>query len=174
MLRRLCRERIVGVDMSRGMLEVCRRRIAGLPGTAVIDLVKGDALALPFDAEFDLVVCFGALGHILRRDAARFVNEVRRVLRPGGRFAFVTSPWPPTWSLSYWLARGFNAAMHVRNVLIRPPFVMYYLTFLLPEAEKLLERAGFVVQVQPLRLGGPWASLRVVCGTKLTDGVENA
>jgi ubiquinone/menaquinone biosynthesis C-methylase UbiE len=166
MLRRLCRERIAGIDISRGMLEVCRRRTADVPGTAAIDLVKGDALALPFGEEFDLVVCFGALGHIPSRDAPRFASEIFRVLRPGGRFALVTSPWPPIWSLSYWLARGFNAVMHIRNALIRPPFIMYYLTFLLPEAQKLLESNGFVVEVQPLRLTGAWASLRLVCATK--------
>jgi len=166
MLRRLCRERIVGIDISRGMLEVCRRETADLPGTAAIDLVKGDALALPFGEEFDLVVCFGALGHILPQDAPRFMSEIFRVLRPGGRFVFVTSPWPPIWSASYWLGRGFNAVMHVRNALIRPPFIMYYLTFLLPEVQKLLENSGFVVQVQPLGLMGPWASLCVVCATK--------
>ena len=79
----------------------------------------------------------------------------------------MTFRWPSPWSLSYWLARGFNAAMHVRNALIRPAFVMYYLTFLLPEAQKLLEDCGFVVQIQSLGLTGPWASLRLVCATKL-------
>ena len=91
--------------------------------TAPVDLIRADALALPFGEEFDLVVCFGALGHVLRRDVPRFVDEIFRVLRPGGCFAFVSSPCPSIWSLSYWLARGFNAVMHVRNALVRPPFV---------------------------------------------------
>ena len=72
------------------------------------------------------------------------------VLRPGGRLVFVTSPMPPPWSARYWLARGFNAAMHVRNLLVSPPFVMYYLTFLLPDVEPLLRRAGLAVEVRPL------------------------
>jgi SAM-dependent methyltransferase len=166
MLRPLCRERVVGIDFSRGMLDVCRRQSADFPGTASVELVRGDVLALPFGAEFDLVVCFGALGHVLRRDARRFVSEIFRVLRPGGRFAFVTSPWPPLWSLSYWLARGFNAVMHVRNALIRPPFIMYYLTFLLPEAQKLLEDGGFTVNVEGLGFAGPWSALRIVHAEK--------
>jgi len=37
--------------------------------------------------------------------------------------------------------------MHIRNLLIRPPFVMFYLTFLVPESKDLLERHGFRVQV---------------------------
>jgi hypothetical protein len=34
--------------------------------------------------------------------------------------------------------------------LLRPPFVMYYLTFLLPEAKELLSRHGFSVEVKQL------------------------
>src|SRR5438876_9768130 len=65
LLRPLCRERVVGLDVSQGMLEVCRQRLVDAPGTAALELVRGDALALPFAAEFEIVVCFGALGHIL-------------------------------------------------------------------------------------------------------------
>jgi SAM-dependent methyltransferase len=166
LLRPLCREGVVGLDMSRGMLEVCRQRTADAPGTAPIELVRGNALDLPFGPVFDLVVSFGAFGHILRRDEPRFVAEIFRVLRPDGRFVFVTSPWPRVWSLPYWLARGFNAAMRVRNVLIRPPFIMYYLTFLLPEVEELLRRQGFTVDVRPLGFGDRWASLRLVSARK--------
>jgi ubiquinone/menaquinone biosynthesis C-methylase UbiE len=170
MLRPLCRERAVGIDVSRGMLEVCRQRTANAPGTAAVELVRGNVLAMPFAAEFDLAVCFGAFGHILRRDEPQFVREVARVLRPGGRFVFVTSPWPPLLSLRYWLARGFNAAMRVRNVLIRPPFVMYYLTFLLPEAGDLLRRHGFTVEVRELGHGVRWTDLRLVVAVKAAPG----
>jgi SAM-dependent methyltransferase len=167
MLRPLCRDRVVGLDMSRGMLDVCRQHVADAPGSAAVELVRGNALALPFGPVFDLVVSFGAFGHILRRDEPRFVAEVFRVLRPGGRFVFVTSPWPRFWSLPYWLARGFNAAMRVRNFLIRPPFIMYYLTFLLPEVQDLLQQHGFTVEVRPLGFAGRGSSLRLVSATKL-------
>jgi SAM-dependent methyltransferase len=166
MLRPLCRERVVGIDISRGMLEVCRQWTADAPGTAPIELVRGNVLALPFRAEFDLAVSFGAFGHILRRDEPQLVSEIARVLRPGGRFVFVTSPWPPVLSLRYWLARGFNAAMRVRNFLIRPPFIMYYLTFLLPEVGDLLRQHGFTVEVRELGHGVPWRDLRLVIASR--------
>jgi len=66
---------------------------------------------------------------------------------PGGRFVFVTADRPPAWSPGLWLARAYNLATDIRNKLIEPPFVMYYLTFLLPEATRLLEDAGFEVRV---------------------------
>src|SRR5437588_4639549 len=73
MLRPLCLDRVVGLDFSGGMLEVCRRDTAAAAGAAGLEYVRGDALAMPFGAEFDLAVCFGALGHIARRDERRFV-----------------------------------------------------------------------------------------------------
>jgi SAM-dependent methyltransferase len=148
MLRPLCRERVVGIDMSRGMLDVCGEKAAAAPGDAALECVRGDALDMPFHDEFNLAVCFGACGHILPRDEPRFVQQVRQVLKPGGRFAFVTSYLPPKSSKAYWLSRGFNAAMHVRNFLIRPPFVMYYLTFLLPGVLGVLEENDFEVEIK--------------------------
>jgi hypothetical protein len=44
------------------------------------------------------------------------------------------------------MAHGFNAVMRVRNALLKPEFIMYYLTFLWPGIRSKLERAGFVVQ----------------------------
>jgi SAM-dependent methyltransferase len=159
MLRPLCRDRVVGLDISRGMLEVGRRR-AG-PG-ARLEWVRGDALDAPFGPAFDVVVSFGAFGHFLERDQPRLIARAAGLLRPGGRFVFVTSHLPPAWSVRYWLAHGFNAAMHVRNLLVSPPFVMYYLTFLLPEVRVLLEREGLTVEVCPLAGSGPLADLRLV------------
>jgi len=166
MLRPLCRGRVVGIDFSQGMLEVCRQRLADMPGTAAVELVRGDALAMPFAAAFDVVTCFGAFGHILTRDEPRFVGEIARVLRPGGRFLFVTGYLPPLTSLGYWMARLFNAAMRVRNFLISPPFIMYYLTFLLPGVRRLLERAGLRVEERSLGHGRPWQGLRLVIATR--------
>ena len=64
-LRPLCRDRVVGIDLSQGMLAVARRKTQEAPGEAPIDLLRGHVLAMPFRAAFDLVVCFGAFGHIL-------------------------------------------------------------------------------------------------------------
>jgi SAM-dependent methyltransferase len=166
MLRPFCTEALVGLDVSCGMLAVCRERMAEAPGTARVELVRGDALALPFGPVFDAVVSFGAFGHILERDEPRFVSEIARVLRPGGRFVFVTSYPPRVGSLGWVLAHGFNAAMHVRNWLRSPPFIMYYLTFLLPAVQALLERNGLRVEVRGLDLPRPFRPLRLVIATR--------
>jgi SAM-dependent methyltransferase len=152
--------------MSEGMLEVCREKTATAPGEAALEIIRGDALDMPFREEFDVAVCFGACGHILRRDELRFVQEVRKVLKPGGRFVFVSSYLPPRWSTAYWFSRSFNAAMHLRNLLIRPPFVMYYLTFILPAAQRLLEENGFSVEVKDDLFLPEAKRLKLVIATK--------
>lgn len=162
MLRPLTRERVVGVDFSLGMLQQARRQLAGGKGTAAFELVRGDALELGFGAAFDVVTCFGALGHFVRSQQPALVRAVARVLSPGGRFVFVSAERPPPWSRRLWLALGFNAAMAVRNAVWRPPFVMYYLSFLLPRARRLLEEHGFEVEVhRGFDPGHPWADLVV-------------
>ncbi len=166
MLRPLCQDRVVGIDVSAGMLAEAQRRTADAPGSAELQFVRGDALAMPFHAEFDVAVCFGAFGHILTKDEPQFVAQIAQVLKPGGRFIFVTAHMPPLWSLQYWLARTFNGAMRVRNLLVSPPFIMYYLTFLLPEAQKLLEAHGFDVEVREAGFEGPWSALRLVTATR--------
>ena len=153
-LRPLCRDGVVGIDMSRGMLEVCRRRAPRAPGRAPLAWVRGDMLRLPFGPQFDVALCL-ALGHIPARDQRRFIAEVAAVLRPGGRFVFVTSFAPPAISLRFWAAHSFNAAMRARNALRSPPFVMYYLTFLLPDVRTQLEEEGLTVGVEPLGPGAP-------------------
>ena len=71
--------RVIGLDLSPGMLAVSRRRLAGPRYGAVI----ANAEALPLgDASVDRVIS----GFVLRNigDLPRALREMRRVLRPGG------------------------------------------------------------------------------------------
>ncbi|QRN97471.1 class I SAM-dependent methyltransferase [Archangium violaceum] len=167
-LRPLCRERVVGLDLSQGMLDEAGRLLAQAPGEARVELVRGDALEMGWREEFDLVTSYGAFGHVLEEDEPRLVAGIHRALKPGGRFVFVTGEEPSRLRPGYWVARAFNAAMRVRNALWRPPFVMYYLTFLLPRARELLETHGFTVDVRPEALPEPYEryGFRVVIATR--------
>lgn len=165
-LKPLVRRELVGLDMSRGMMEEAARRVREVPGHAEVRFVRGDARAIPFDGAFDLVTCFGAFGHIERHDEPRFVDAIRRALVVGGRFAFVTAYAPPVLSARFLVAKTFNAVMRVRNALIDPPFIMYYLTFLLPDVQDLLERHGFTVAVTPHRFEAPFEAGRFVVATR--------
>jgi ubiquinone/menaquinone biosynthesis C-methylase UbiE len=165
-LRAICKERVVGVDFSQGMLDEATRRVNAAPGDAAVELVRGDALALPFDSEFDVATCVGAFGHILAEDEERFVAGIARALRPGGRFVLATTEMPPVSSASWWVARSFNAIMRVRNAVLRPPFIMYYLTFLWPGVRARLEHAGFRVEARRGLCPAPYGSVIIVIATK--------
>lgn len=57
--------------------------------TSVERVVIGDGEALPFeDASFDAVVSLWVMEHV--KHPERIFSEIRRVLKPGGIFAFVT------------------------------------------------------------------------------------
>lgn len=80
---------VVGLDASRTMLERGAEdlRRSGLRNLA---LVRGDAAALPFvDRVFDGVCCFAAL-HLFEEPAIG-LDEMTRVVAPGGRIALMTS-----------------------------------------------------------------------------------
>ena len=163
-LRPLCKQRVVGIDFSQGMLDEARRRLADAPGDARIELVRGDALDLPFENEMDVATCVGAFGHILPEDEDRFVAGIARALVKGGRFVFATGTRPSPRHAWFWMAHGFNAVMRVRNRLLKPEFVMYYLTFLWPEVRALLVRHGFSVEARPAP--APWERGFLVFATK--------
>jgi len=168
LLRPHCRRDVVGIDFSDGMMQEAARRLAeGSEGSAAVGFVRGDALEIPFEGAFDVATSFGAFGHVLPEDEPRFVNSIRRALKLCGRFVFVTSTMPPKSSARYWLARGFNAAMHVRNAIIKPEFIMYYLTFLLPDASRLLEDHGFSVEVHEAGFPKPFEGGWVVVATRV-------
>lgn len=80
---------VVGIDASATMLG---RGVRDLKRTRQrnIALVRGDAGDLPFKAgSFDAVCCFGAL-HLFP-DPIAALDEMARVLGPGGRIALMTS-----------------------------------------------------------------------------------
>jgi ubiquinone/menaquinone biosynthesis C-methylase UbiE len=124
---RMLRERfglreMVGLDLDPRMLVPARR---GAHGAA---LVLADVAGLPFlDASFDAVFDFGAIHFV--SDWERALDEVRRVLRPGGRYYFE------------WVTGGFLRAFY--------PFATRgFERMRVPEPEALLgalERRGLPV-----------------------------
>lgn len=74
--------RVVAVDQSERMVELTRAR--------GVEALVGDVQALPFpDGAFDAAVAAWVLHHV--PDLARAVDELARVLRPGGRLVAVTN-----------------------------------------------------------------------------------
>lgn len=85
-LRKLVGEkgRVIGVDISSRMLDIAKQMIANHDWKNV-EVLEADAAHLPFaDRFFDKIICSYALNII--PDYVRTIEEVNRVLTPGGRF----------------------------------------------------------------------------------------
>jgi ubiquinone/menaquinone biosynthesis C-methylase UbiE len=123
--------RLTGVELSPAMLEVAHARARELGRE--IDLRVGDAQALEFpDERFDSVVCTLSLCTIPDDRAA--VAEVRRVLRPGGRFLLlehVRSPLLP---------------IRTAERLLEPLMLRFEADHLLREPLEHLRAEGFAIE----------------------------
>jgi phosphatidylethanolamine/phosphatidyl-N-methylethanolamine N-methyltransferase len=76
--------RVVGIDLSRAMLDRARARAAELPARDHIELREMDATSMAFeDARFDVVYAPYILNVV--PDPLAVACEMRRVCRPGGR-----------------------------------------------------------------------------------------
>ena len=75
---------IAGLDLSDIQVGLARRRLADRIDAGTAEIVKGDAAALPWkDGRFSAVACMGSLEFFPEPQKA--LNEMHRVLRPGGR-----------------------------------------------------------------------------------------
>jgi len=77
--------RVIGVDLSIGMLEVAREKFAG-------HLVQADLRRIPFgDGRLDGIWNAASLLHVPERDTVTVLGEFRRTLRANGTLALVTA-----------------------------------------------------------------------------------
>ena len=116
--------RTVGIELSEGMLAQARKRVAAAGIEQRVELLRADALKLPFeDQGFDLVVNSYTLDLLPRDDIPRALTEFGRVLRPGGRIVLSNMTIGErrrhrVWDALY--ARGINLTANCRGVLAAP------------------------------------------------------
>jgi demethylmenaquinone methyltransferase/2-methoxy-6-polyprenyl-1,4-benzoquinol methylase len=86
-------KRIVGLDLSEGMLAVGRKKIKEEGLTGKIEMTQGDSEALPFENDtFDAItVAFGVRNF---ENLEKGLAEILRVLKPGGRFVILETSVP--------------------------------------------------------------------------------
>jgi SAM-dependent methyltransferase len=154
--------RVIGVDTSAGMLEVCRTRGEDAGVAELLDLRLGDLRDPPVDERVPLVTCpFRAYLHLdgdeERLAALRAAGEL---LVDGGRLIFdVFTPsrddidethgrWlerePGIWERADWDERKRRLTLSVRGEAGEGTMTLSWLS--VPEWQDLLERAGFRVE----------------------------
>lgn len=80
---------VTGVDFSQDMLELANKRCSELEN---VQLQQGSVEALEFEDEsFDVVTCTQTLLYVENVDLA--IDEIQRVLKPGGRVAILETDW---------------------------------------------------------------------------------
>jgi demethylmenaquinone methyltransferase/2-methoxy-6-polyprenyl-1,4-benzoquinol methylase len=155
---------ITGIDYSQPMLEKAQQKAAKAGVSELVRFIQGDAGALPFpDAYFDCVGISFALRNLTYKNplAQAHLAEVKRVLKPGGRYVIVESSQPKN--------RIIRTLFHLYvRILVGPVGIIIsgnrgayrYLTesitrFYSPaEVRKMLRAAGFRdISYRPLLLG---------------------
>lgn len=91
--------KVTGLDLSRGMLDVGIQKIARLNWDDRIDMIQGDSENLPFDdAQFDAItVSFGVRNF---ENLNRGLQEMARVLKPGGKMIILEFSKPRGWIIA--------------------------------------------------------------------------
>jgi demethylmenaquinone methyltransferase/2-methoxy-6-polyprenyl-1,4-benzoquinol methylase len=165
--------RIIGLDFSRGMLDVGEAKVEKLGLSDQITLVEGNAMSLPFENNsFD----FATIGFGLRNvpDLDQVLREMRRVVKPGGKIVCLelSKPtWQPFKGLYYfyfekllpllgkWLVKRYEQYRWLPESLA-----------VFPDLQELAERfrGTGLRNVRAYPLTGGVAALHI--GTKGTDG----
>lgn len=153
-------EHITGVDISEGMMEIGRKKLAEKGLSEQISLQYGDSEALPFgDETFDAITC--AYGVRNFEHLEKGLQQMSRVLRQGGRVAILEFSRPkkfPVKQLYHFYFRyilpalGKSVSRDATAYTYLPESVAAF-----PEGQtfcSILEQCGFrQVKARPLTLG---------------------
>jgi SAM-dependent methyltransferase len=152
--------RVIGVDSSRGMLDVCARRAA--LASVDVDLRQGDLASPPVAERVPLVIVpFRSYLHLRSAQArGRALRAAHELLRPGGRLVFdVFAPtpddieethgrWlerePGIWEHAEWDAQARTLTLTVRGDDGQSTMSLAWITA--DEWRELLLAAGFEIE----------------------------
>ncbi|RSK41980.1 bifunctional demethylmenaquinone methyltransferase/2-methoxy-6-polyprenyl-1,4-benzoquinol methylase UbiE [Mangrovimonas spongiae] len=86
-------KKIVGLDISQGMLDIGKKKVVEKKLDQTIEMVLGDSENLPFENNtFDAItVAFGVRNF---EDLEKGLSEILRVLKPGGTFVILETSIP--------------------------------------------------------------------------------
>ena len=162
-------QRITGMDISEGMMQYGRTKIAQKGLSDTIQLKLGDSIAIPFDeASFDgAMVAFGVRNFA---DLEKGLSEMYRVLTPGSKIVILEFSQPS----QFWFKPIYNLYMkwitpNVGKIFSGNKAAYSYLNesvIAFPEGKaflSILEKTGFKnIHQQKLSLG----ICSIYCGNK--------
>ncbi|MBL7706036.1 MAG: bifunctional demethylmenaquinone methyltransferase/2-methoxy-6-polyprenyl-1,4-benzoquinol methylase UbiE [Taibaiella sp.] len=151
---------VTGVDISEGMLEVGRKKMADKQLTDKIKLQYGDSEDLPFaDDHFDAITCAYGVRNFENLEAG--LTQMCRVMRPGGRLAILEFSHPQKFPFRQLYKFYFKNILPTIGKMVSKDATAY--TYLpasvaaFPEGKefvKILEKCGFKkANARPLTMG---------------------
>ena len=141
--------RLVGADISEGMMEIGRQKVRKLGLDGIITFAKEDCLALSYpDATFDAVTAAFGIRNFASLDKG--LSEMCRVLKPGGHLSIVELTTPVAFPMKQLFRIYSHTVLPLYGRLISKDTSAYsYLTKTIeafPQGERMTEilrRAGF-------------------------------
>ncbi len=142
MSRKFTSASIIGLDISPLMIETAARNISACRANHRVALCQGDVQQLPFrDSSVDFIVSTGSMHHW--SDAPQALNEMYRVLRPGGRLLIfdMRRDMLRMLYLGLWVFERFVVPSGVRQA--RGPTGSFWASFTHAEMKEILARSMF-------------------------------
>lgn len=142
-------DKIVGIDISEGMMNVAREKVKRMGLHQVIDMKKEDCLAMSFpDNTFDAAT--SAFGIRNFQDLDKGLSEICRVIKPGGHLSLVELTTPVSFPMKQLFKIYSHTILPAYGRLISKDNGAYqYLTASIeafPQGEQMvgiLKKAGF-------------------------------
>ena len=142
-------EKLIGADISEGMMEIGRQKVKAEGLDSIVSFEKEDCLNLSYaDGTFDAVTA--AFGIRNFADLDKGLKEMQRVLKPGGHLSIVELTTPVSFPMKQLFRIYSHTVLPVYGRLISKDTSAYgYLTTTIeafPQGERMMEilkKAGF-------------------------------
>ena len=142
-------KRLVGADISEGMMDIGRQKVKALSLENVVTFEKEDCLHLSYHSDtFDAVTAAFGIRNFADLDAG--LREMYRVLKPGGHLSIIELTTPVTFPMKQLFHIYSHTVLPVYGRLISKDTSAYsYLTKTIeafPQGERMMEilmKAGF-------------------------------
>ena len=142
-------EKLIGADISEGMMEIGRQKVKAEGLDSIVSFEKEDCLNLSYaDGTFDAITA--AFGIRNFADLDKGLKEMQRVLKPGGHLSIVELTTPVSFPMKQLFRIYSHTVLPVYGRLISKDTSAYgYLTKTIeafPQGERMMEilkKAGF-------------------------------
>ena len=142
-------EKLIGADISEGMMEIGRQKVKAEGLDSIVSFEKEDCLNLSYaDGTFDAVTAAFGIRNFANLDKG--LKEMQRVLKPGGHLSIVELTTPVSFPMKQLFRIYSHTVLPVYGRLISKDTSAYgYLTKTIeafPQGERMMEilkKAGF-------------------------------